>query len=140
MNVKYKIKDTEPVDDLPQLHGNHSILPPVLHIGTIQGNLLEVEMTPDTEAANYIIDHDVDFWRFVFRFLLSRFWPSVRSLYFWHEGRHGGGCRMLGWVGVRGDRLVEGTGRGHVDRHVGHVKGGGGALEHPWKSYPRHWL
>ena len=43
----------------PELHGDHPILFPILHVGAVQGDFLEVEMTSDAKTTDYVVDDDV---------------------------------------------------------------------------------
>ena len=44
---------------VPELHGDHPVLSSVLHIGAIESDLLEVEVTADREAADHVVDDNV---------------------------------------------------------------------------------
>lgn len=56
-----------------QFHGDHAALLPVFNVHALEGDVAQVQVTPDTKTAHYIADDYVDFglfgggFRFVFK-------------------------------------------------------------------------
>ena len=71
----------------PQLHGDHSILFPILNIGAVQSDFLQVEVTPDAKTTDYVVDDDV---HLRLRFLLDLLLAGVQGpgLLFGLQGWH----------------------------------------------------
>lgn len=51
-----------------QLHRDHAVLAPVLHVYAVQSNVAQVQVAPHTKTAHHIVDHYV-----YFRFVVRRF-------------------------------------------------------------------
>ena len=85
--LRFSLKIELTGQTLPQLHGNHPVLFPVLHVGAIQGNLLQIEMTTDAKTTHDVVDDDIDLrLRFLFNFLLGSVGVInfLFGLYCWH--------------------------------------------------------